>query len=311
MAGVIVFSCLNQFFLTRPSNANPYLPKDNSGQDNQINDQSGPYRDKEGSVSIPFRFLPNYKIQNDSNNKPFLINEEGKGELEVPTDELAIVLVDTWNSFDNDENPELVNCIRNVRELLLKCRGKGVTVIHAPNHPVVDKYPQYHTIKKEVENYLNHHSSKISTPDATFLGWPRENEYNRTIKEKRQEGRNAEYSIKPKGERDISKLLTPLGNEYVLATYNEFRYVLWKEKIKVILYVGGSLNECMLQCDTGINLLAGSDSKMSNFSIVVVEDCVFIMGTPNSGYEETKQAMLDYYKRKIAVVSNSQAMIFH
>lgn len=300
---MIVLFCLNPLLLKSNSKAHTDLAKNNLLQPKKIN--------KEKSyLSIPFSFLPNYKIQKNRNNQSILINEEGKDTLVVPTNEIAIVLIDTWNSFDNNKNSKYVECMQNIQQLLLKCRKNKITVIHAPNHPVVDKYPQYHAIKKEVKNYINKHSTTY-TPDSTFLEWPQENEFNTTIAKSRKNGRSGEYIVKPQEERDVSKRLTPLANEYVLASYEEFRYVLWKEKIKVILYVGGSLNECMLQRDTGINLLAGSDSRRSNFSIVVVEDCSFVMTNPNTSYEATKQAMLNYYKRKIAVVSNSQAMNFH
>lgn len=307
---IVVVFCLNQVFFKQPLYAHSYFIQDGLLQGSKANDQPESYLDKKGYVSIPFRFLPNYKLQKDSNNKPLLINEEGRGKLDVSTNEIAIVLVDTWNNFDNDKSSEAINYLRNVSELLGKCRENGITVIHAPNHPVVDKYPQYDAIKKEVEDYVEH-NSKLCNSNAVFLEWPGENKYSKMVNEKREEGRIAGYSISPMEERDISKLLKPLEDEYVLSTYNEFRYVLWKEKIKVILYVGGALNECMLHRDTGINLLAGIDSKATDFCIVVIEDCVYIMDSPHSDYEKSKQAMLDYYKRKIAVVSNSQEMNFH
>lgn len=143
------------------------------------------------------------------------------------------------------------------------------------------------------------------------MNWPDKNEYKTKIDGARSEGRTAEYLLNPRNERDISKYFLPLSNEYVVSSYDEYRYVLWKEKIKVILYTGGSLNECMLHRDTGINLLAGADSGRTNFTLVVLEDCVFTLSCSKDNYLVTKQVMLDYYKQKIAVVSASDRVKFN
>jgi hypothetical protein len=142
-----------------------------------------------------------------------------------------------------------------------------------------------------------------------FLKWPPDNKLYIQTLELRQEGRAMSAQISPK-ERDISKLLKPLEHEYVLATHNEFRYVLWKKGITVLLYVGGALNECMLHRDTGINLLAGSERDRSKFTIVVLEDCSAAMPALGLDVEITKKIILDYYMRKIAFVANSKELTF-
>jgi len=111
-------------------------------------------------------------------------------------------------------------------------------------------------------------------------------------------------------QRDISRFLKPLEDEFVLASHHEFRYVLWKRKVKLLLYVGGALNECMQHRDTGINRLAGSDNPRTAFTIVVLEDCSSSKRTPRSDPEEISQAMLDYFMCKIAFVSNSKDVAF-
>lgn len=256
-------------------------------------------------LTIPFQFLPDYRITDDS----VLVCREGDGILEVPAGEAAIVLIDTWNNQDADKRQQIRDYLKNLREFLHKCRRNGLTVIHAPNHPVVDKYAQYRQIKKEVEQYTASYS--LDEPVIPFLDWPAKNDYREKINAYRSAGREPLYRRNPKNERDISGYLVPLENEYVVSSYHEFQYVLWKEKIKVILYAGGSLNECMLHRDTGINLLAGTDSGRTNFAIVVLEDCIYTIESPRTDYAIARQAMLDYYKQKIAVVSASDKLVFH
>jgi hypothetical protein len=257
-------------------------------------------------ITIPFQFLPTYRLINDTE----LSCTEGEGSFEVPVDEVAIVLIDTWNSFESDKNAEMQNFFSRLDKFLKLCRENNVTVIHAPNHPVVDKYPQYHEIKSEVEEFMEGYP-RIDTTVPPYLSWPVKNEYKTKIDGLRSEGRTAEYHLNPRSTRDISKYFLPLSNEYVVSSYDEYRYVLWKEKIKVILYTGGSLNECMLHRDTGINLLAGTDSGRTNFTLVVLEDCVFTLSCSKDNYLLTKQVMLDYYKQKIAVVSASDRLRFN
>ncbi len=109
----------------------------------------------------------------------------------------------------------------------------------------------------------------------------------------------------------ISKYLWPLDNEYIVASHEEFRYALWKNGVRVLIYVGGSLNECVLQRDAGINLLAGADGRRVDFTIIVLEDCTDAMETPRFNSLEVKTAMLDYYMFKMAVVSNLQNLFVH
>ncbi len=256
-------------------------------------------------LTIPFRFLPDYRITGDS----VLVCREGEGILEVPAGEVAIVLIDTWNNQDADERQQIGDYLKNLREFLNQCRGNGLTVIHAPNHPVTDKYTQYRQIKEEVEQHTAPYS--LDEPVIPFLDWPEKNAYQEKINAYRSAGKEPLYRRNPKNVRDISRYLVPLENEYVVSSYHEFRYVLWKEKVKVILYAGGSLNECMLHRDTGINLLAGTDSGRTNFAIVVLEECIYTIESPRTDYATARQAMLDYYKQKIAVVSASDRLVFH
>ena len=83
-----------------------------------------------------------------------------------------------------------------------------------------------------------------------------------------------------------------------------------KRGVKLLLYIGGALNECMQHRDTGINYLAGVDSQRTAFTIAVLEDCSSAFDTPHFGAKTTAQVMLDYFKCKIAFVANSKEVEF-
>jgi len=254
-------------------------------------------------VRVPVRFYPPGGVGH--------MEAASRGVLEVPVAETALVLVDTWNGGDPPEGKEPSAGLRRTRLFLNACRSHGMTVIHAPNHPVVDRYPQYQAISSEVKAFLEAFPETDNRPP--FLDWPpRENDVRR-----RAEGMRAGASTHTREERrtsgaarDISRFLTPLESEYVLATHEEFRYVLWKHKVKLLLYVGGALNECMQHRDAGINILAGSDSRRTAFTIVVLADCSSSKVTPAMGEEEISKAMLDYFMCKIAFVSEAEEVGF-
>lgn len=253
-------------------------------------------------VKIPVTYYPPANLGH--------LDSDVEGVFEVSSDEIALVLVDTWNSGDPEEGQEPSQSLKDTQAFLNTCRKHKVTIIHAPNHPVVDKYPQYHTIKETVQNYMANYPAKSETPP--HLDWPpRDNNVQTQAKTLRTNPPDiAQKNTQRMKKRDISRFLLPLENEYVLATHDEFRYVLWKKGIKLLLYVGGALNECMQHRDTGINFLMGMDSRQTPFTIVVLEDCSSAKPTPKLGERDMAHAMLEYFKCKITFVGNSKQITF-
>ena len=236
------------------------------------------------------------------------IDKDAEGTFELPSSEIALVLVDTWNSSDPEEGQDIPGDIKPTQNLLHTCREHNITVIHAPNHPVVDKYPQYHSIKETVQDFWPQEPPE----NPPFLDWPpKDNNIYTQARNMRSNALTESYAVKHKvKERDISRFLLPLEDEYVLATHTEFRYVLWQHKIKLLLYVGGALNECMQHRDTAINLLAGVDSRTTGFTLVVLADCSFAKPTPGLSERDMAHAMLEYFKCKITFVGNSKQITF-
>ena len=250
------------------------------------------------TVKIPVKFYPPGFLESQST--------DSESTFELPTSEVALVLVDTWNHSDPAEGQPPPQHTQNTQALLNACREHGITMIHAPNHPVVDKYPQYHTIKETVQDFW----PQDPPENPPLLDWPpKDNNIYKQAQKMRSDASTPSPSSNRK-ERDISRFLLPLEDEYVLATHNEFRYVLWQHKIKLLLYVGGALNECMQHRDTAINLLAGTDSRRTGFTIVVLEDCCYAKSTPRLSETDMAHAMLEYFKCKIAFAGNSKHISF-
>ncbi|UCG54460.1 MAG: hypothetical protein JSV32_07735, partial [Dehalococcoidia bacterium] len=201
-------------------------------------------------VSIPVQFLPDYDIEYLPDGKVSKTLKYGQGIIETTSDKVALVLVDTWvhSSSPTQEGP--IGYHKNISALLDTYREHGVTIIHAPNHPVVDKYEQYHTLRNEIGSFLS-----SSLPERIVLrvlsllkeqgkiyDWPPP-EFQREVKQIRQEAKAKHYLGPPVSERDISRFLRPRENEFVVESIEEFRYVLWLRKISLLLYVGGNTNE--------------------------------------------------------------------
>jgi len=253
-------------------------------------------------VQIPVTYYPPGNLGD--------LKTDAEGAFELPANEVALVLVDTWNSGDPEEGQEPSQSLKDIQTFLHTCREHNLTIIHAPNHPVVDKYPQYHTIKQTVQNYTANYPTQTKRPP--HLDWPpRDNDVLAHAKTLRTNSPNrAQKNAQNMKERDISRFLLPLEKEHVLATHDEFRYVLWKKGIKLLHYVGGALNECMQHRDTGINFLVGMDSRQTGFTLVVLEDCSTAKPTPKLGERDMAHAMLEYFKCKITFTANSKNITF-
>ena len=190
-----------------------------------------------------------------------------------------------------------------------RARNSNVTIIHAPNIPVVDKYPQYKKIRKIVLDSLNKYKKEQELP--VFLEYPiKKNEVYLQQKLIRKINKSNIYDLYPRSDRDISIHLKPTDDEYVVESYEELRYIIWRHQLKLLIYMGSAMNECMLHRDTGINRFSGIDGKRFPISIVVLEDCSETGGSVMLNDSLFSLAMSEYYKQKISFVSNSVNIVF-
>lgn len=170
----------------------------------------------------------------------------GRGTIETTSDRIALVLVDTWE-YSSDPMPEPAGHYRNIAALLGEARAHGVTIIYAPNHPVVDKYVQYQTLHREVDSFVGSSLFEemrrvLPSPSQDrrqeLYEWPPP-EFRLEVDQMRREAKTKHYMARPSGERDIPYFLQPKENEFVVESSNELRYLLWLRGIYVLLYGGG------------------------------------------------------------------------
>ncbi|MEX0320925.1 MAG: hypothetical protein AB3N63_02120 [Puniceicoccaceae bacterium] len=257
-------------------------------------------------LTVPVEFWPGIVKDTDSDGVDHYTKGNASGSLKFSVDEVAVILIDTWNGPGGID--ELTPLRKRQKAFLEFCRTEGITVIFAPNMPAVENYPQYHALKKEVEQAVAGYDVRPRNPPP-FMEWPtRGNEsYNQGVQLRRQARQDGVDM--PRENMDISKHLQPLPDEYVLSSYMELRYVMWKEKITCMLYAGEYLNECVQQRETGINRLAGTDKWRSPVSLVVLEDLVAFQPTEDVDEILGAKVMLDYFKRKIAFVSRGSNLV--
>jgi nicotinamidase-related amidase len=266
-------------------------------------------------VSIPVRFLPDYDIERLSDGTVTKTLKYGRGTIETTSDKVALVLVDTWE-YSSDPMPEPVGHYKNIAALLDEARAHGVTIIHAPNHPVVDKYPQYHSLHREVDAFLE---TSLAGDVVRMLPWTGEDrgyeriygwpppEFRREVDAMRQEAIQKHYLGRPSSERDIAWFLCPRENEFVVQSSDELRYVLWLRKIYLLLYAGGATNECILHRPTGVLNLVGSD-----YVIVLLGDCTAPSPSPGCENQVVQKVFEDYYMRTTigGYVANSKEIVW-
>lgn len=262
-------------------------------------------------VSILVRFLPDYDIEYLPDRTVRKSLKYGRGVVEATTDKVALVLVDCWEYVNRPREPS--GHYKNIAALLEKARAHGITIIHAPNHPVVDKYSTYHALHREVDSFL-----RLDFPQKVVLcvldllmirhkeinKWPPAG-FCREVYQMRQEARTLHYMGEPPSERKIAHFLRPREGEFVVESSEEFRYVLWLRKINLLLYVGGATNECILHRPTGVLNLVGS-----NYVIVLLGDCTAPSPSPWCDNEVVQKVFEDYYMRSIGYVANSKEIIW-
>src|SRR5688572_25263005 len=66
-------------------------------------------------------------------------------QVDVPSEEAALVLVDCWDDHVMVSHLErtAVICRERIRPLMEACRRIGVAVVHAPSPNVAHKFPQW------------------------------------------------------------------------------------------------------------------------------------------------------------------------
>jgi len=231
--------------------------------------------------------------------------------ITLPTHCVALVLVDFWGTGTEKDLLYVDELQRNIGELLRMCREHGVTIIHAPNKPGIDSYPQYHQLRARVREAMQEYPRQ---KNPEFMAWPPyDNPLSRHMREVRARGWPDNLP------RKIHYLAKPITDEYVAYTHEEFRYALWETETCFVMYAGYGLNNCILHRPTGINALAGTDSVHEEtycsfyrvpISIGIVKDCTLAGAIPGHSPEEARTSILEYLKVRLAYEIDSKAITF-
>ena len=106
--------------------------------------------------------------------------------------------------------------------------------------------------------------------------------------------------------------MIPTKYEYVLSSYEELRYVIWRHNLKLLIYMGGSMNACILTRPSGINRMQNTildNGRALPISIVVLEDCS-IIGESIMNSQSYKMAIVELFKRNYTIIANSEKIKF-
>ena len=258
------------------------------------------------TILIPVEYYPKYlTIEDEYGKRSVLVS--GVDTLKASTNNVGLVLVDIHNTGD-----ELSPIEKNQKLFLERVRETNMQIIHAPNEPVVSQYGQYHKIKKIVQDSLNKYEKNNKYP--IFL---KNSDYVNEIWEEerriRKNGKVPVYIENPVSERFIGKDFTPNMDEYVINSHEELRYVIWMHDIKLLLYMGGAMNECMLLRPTGIINLK-HDRINGNpplpITIVSLDDCSYVGGS-HIDNKIFKKSISEFYKQNISFISKSNQIKFY
>lgn len=256
-------------------------------------------------LQIPVEFYPKIEKSNLEDGTVSYAKRNAEGTLNVASGNTVAIFIDTWSGPGGID--EFTPLRQRQQRFLEFCRQNGIAVIFAPNLPAAAHYPQYHTLKEKVEKLTEDYDVRPRNPPP-FMSWPPAAndafEQGRALRRQARE----EGAEMPRIDLDISRHLQPLPTEYVLTTYMELRYVLWQEQATCLLYVGEYLNECIQQRETGINRIAGTDKWREPLQIVILKDLVAFDETEDIEEVLGREVMLDYFKRKLAFVSDSTAL---
>ena len=194
--------------------------------------------------------LPVQRRVTDADGKEKVVTETWK----VPPKEVAFVTMHFWNFGDDDGVPVPENlCVadgtlRNalharlidylyVKPTLDAAREAGMTVIHAQPGWIAVRYKQHQALVAEM----------TSTPEQPVKTLPPRPQY--TDEER------AKWTADTWPDReylDFPTLLKPLPSEPVVMTKEELNYLLQKQGIKTLIYVGYATNCCVIEYNCGM-----------------------------------------------------------
>jgi hypothetical protein len=224
----------------------------------------------------------------------------------MKSSDIALVLIDTW-IVDNENKRKTV--FHNICRLLKIFRQYDVTVIHAPHAPVTKRYPRHAMLLHRIDSFdrefrgiLRRYEGETFSHSYPYVMNSRESRPEITLTPPhRQPGARQKARL-----RRIPDRVAPRPGEFVIETYREMRYILWTRRIGMIVFVGGSINQCLLTRPTGICRFLKSPLVLT-----VLEDCIWNSPSPSVDRESNTQAMLDFLMYNGVYVSALEKMTWN
>ncbi len=219
-------------------------------------------------------------------------------------DDTALVIVDIWDAPDIRSNP----VAHQAEKLLQAMRRNNFYVVHSPAEAAL-KYPMYQKLQKEVSKFLGNDYYK---PNHLFGSANRKKIYSY----RKISSNNLLGPIEPGLEYPrIYPGVEPMENrkrELMVYNEDEVRYILWKHKIKNLVYIGGAIDECLLHRAIGINSLRGIDASRTDIEVFLVEDIIGQMQnlSMNVTDVEKQEILLKSLSFKVGRITNSSSFEF-
>lgn len=202
-------------------------------------------------------------------------------DWKIPASQAAVVLVDVWQRHymkDTEDRAEAIIRSKLV-PMINVCRENGLNIIHAPSPEVAVLHKNW--VKLQTIEEIN--GQPAAWPPSDFIG---------------RRGRYSQYAM-PFEPRETERnnlpaltfhpLVTPVGDEPVIATGEELHRYCSRKGILFLLFAGFNTNACILERDYG-TLRMG----YRGYGIVLIRDCTTGMESRDTHADlaQTKNAIL-------------------
>lgn len=243
------------------------------------------------ALEIPVTYLPEYQKIKTPSGKEKVITKYGQKELQINNSEVALVLVDVWEKYwTSKDGTALWGPMRKAKKFLEKARKNGIHIIHAPGNEIAVRYAQNMKLKAETQSFL-----KLPSAQKAISQWPSSENFEKL--------RSSKFSFNASSPAktangNIAKPFRPIKGEAVVGNRNQFRYYLWKNKIKTLIYIGGSTNACVLNHDVGLY-------HQTSFTSILLSDASGPSPSPRHDWLVVKEVMEDFIMGSLAYVTKT------
>ncbi len=219
----------------------------------------------------------------------------------IPTQSMALVLVDIWNGIYMKSHAERARDItlHRIKPVMEAFRKLGALVVHAPAPSVARKYEKWIPEMSEEDIWGK------PSPKPT---WPPEEFINKT-------GAYAEFAkpnVVPNAEYEalyddlrIMPEVEPQGDDIVIHTGAQLHKILEERKIMWLFYAGFATNVCMINRDYGMRAM-----QVRGYGVILMRDCTTALEVADT-HETlglTKHIIMNV-ERKIAVTVTSEQVL--